>query len=126
MNVRSAGAESTMSAHHQLHVPHADASATIRLKESGRMALRESRAHGEITLERAHRWTPERHDALFLAFADDANRPRVQLDIAKLEPHELRDAQTRAVEHLQDGAIPDRGGILLLRGLHHLARGIDA
>ena len=61
----------------------------------------------QIELYHFPRVVPDGHDPLLRALAGGDHEARVEVDVALLEGSQLRDAQARRIEELQDGAVPD-------------------
>jgi hypothetical protein len=85
-------------------------------------------ALAQVLFQSLHRGTPQRHDALLVALAANLRTSSLQAKVADGKGGDLGDAQTGAVEKLQDGAIAERGGLCLrmrcahrgaLQHLHH-------
>ena len=64
------------------------------------------------SLQRRERLLADGHDARFRALAEHAHRAVGRVDVAQIEPDELREPQARRVEQLEDRAVAQRHGIV--------------
>src|ERR671919_261771 len=67
-------------------------------------------ATGEVPAEGLDRLVAEWHDPLFVALADAAHEPVLEVDRAPVEPHGLADAQAGAVEELHESSVAEGAG----------------
>src|SRR5690606_18021332 len=77
----------------------------------------ESTSHLEITVERLPCLAAQGDDSLLVSLSTHPRGPRGSIQVAEVEPAELRTAEPAPVEHLEDGAIAPPEGTLPGRGL---------
>ena len=65
----------------------------------------------EVAAQRLDRRPADRDDALLAALADDAHEPPVEVDAGLAEPDRLRDAETGAVEQLDERVVAQVAGL---------------
>src|SRR6185312_16870703 len=65
----------------------------------------------EPLLERADRHAPDRHHARLAPLAENLNRTVAQIEMAEVEPDDLREPQPRGVEQLHDGPVARGEGL---------------
>ena len=82
------------------------ASALCVQEELGAVTSVEKRtATAQIAAKRVGCAAPQRDDPLLAALADRAHEPLVEVDAAALQSDGLADAEARAVEQLDEGAV---------------------
>ena len=61
----------------------------------------------EVAAQRLDSVAADRHDPLLPALADHTDEPVVEVDRRSVEPHRLRDPESRAVEQLDERLIAE-------------------
>src|SRR5581483_8933322 len=80
-------------------------------------AVEERPAAGEVAAERLRRGAADRDDSLLVPLADTPNEALVEVDARSLEADGLADAQTCAVQELDEGCVAQGAGARAGRGL---------
>src|SRR5919198_641089 len=94
-----------------------------RVQEEGaaRGARRErGPSPGHVPRQRPSGVLPQGHQALLAPLSQDADALLVEVDVVHVQADELRDAEPRAVQRLEDGAVAQRRGVRAARRLQHL------
>src|SRR5439155_8000691 len=61
--------------------------------------------HDDIIFQSFRRRVTERHDALFASFAEYAKQFVLEIDVAEVELHQLRNAHAGGVKQFEDGPV---------------------
>jgi len=90
-------------------------SPTACTKEESRTAWKQLSAHVEVRIQCTRRRSAIRHDPLLISLAEDANRATISIHIIKIQSGELRNADSRGVQHLDHRAVANVHRIVVIR-----------